>query len=149
MRSFRIVCLVCSVVAVSCSGGSGMSEESIVVTGTSGGVELAVLVADSAAERQEGMSGRDSWGGFDGMLFSWGGDEVESGFWMKGTSLPISIAWFSADGSWIGSADMDPCEAEPCPSFSPGEPYAWALEVPQGDLETIGVGPGATLAVGL
>jgi hypothetical protein len=35
---------------------------------------------------------------------------------------------------------MDPCEDSPdCPSYPPDAPFAFALEVPQGGLEEVGV----------
>ena len=67
---------------------------------------------------------------------------------MFNTPTPLSIAWFRGDGTYIAEADMDPCltdDSDTCPRYNPGAEYAFALEVFQGDLGKLGVGPGSTL----
>lgn len=62
-----------------------------------GTVELArkkinIQVADEPLERQLGLSGRESLGSSEGMLFSF--DMPQSaGFWMKDMLFPIDIIW--------------------------------------------------------
>ena len=61
------------------------------------------------------------------------------------TPTPLSIAWFGPDGTHVGSADMAPCLDTPagdCPLYSPGAEYDLALEVFDGGLADLGVGPG-------
>lgn len=86
----------------------------------------------------------------DGMLFVF--DEPEPRrFWMRNTVLPLSAAWFGADGSFSAGFDMDPCppEAEDCPRYGPETPARHVLEVLRGDLDRLGIGPGSRLeAVG-
>ena len=62
---------------------------------------------------------------------------------------PLSIAFFAADGAYVGGYDMEPCDdSSDCPAYpSPGT-YRFALEVVQGDLDDLGVGPGSRLALG-
>jgi hypothetical protein len=44
---------------------------------------------------------------------------------------------------------MAPCDdVEGCTVYAPAGPYRYALEVPQGQLAALGVGPGSRLAVG-
>jgi uncharacterized membrane protein (UPF0127 family) len=82
------------------------------------------------------------------MLFVWPTD-TDSGFWMRNTPLPLSIAWFAADGSFVSSAEMAPCaDVDTCPTYNPAGSYRFALEVPQGDLQKLGIGRGTKLAVG-
>ena len=44
---------------------------------------------------------------------------------------------------------MEPCPDDdddpPCPRYAPEAPYLMALEVPQGGLDELGIGPGATV----
>jgi len=57
--------------------------------------ELNLLVADSAEERNKGLSGRDNLGVDQAMLFVF----EESGkhcFWMKDMKFDIDILWFDA-----------------------------------------------------
>jgi len=41
--------------------------------------------------------------------------------------------------------DMEPCLADPCPTYGPDAPYVGAVEVTQGELERQGVGVGDTV----
>jgi uncharacterized membrane protein (UPF0127 family) len=86
--------------------------------------------------------------GYDGMLFAFP-DDTESGFWMFHTVMPLSIGWFAADGELVSTADMEPCpDGDDCPTYSPTGAYRMALEVPMGELGTLGVEPGSRIAVG-
>ena len=68
-------------------------------------------------------------GDLDGMLFVFDAD-LEGGFWMKNTLIPLDIVWFDSDGKWVGAETMPPCEADPCPTFGPGALYRYAVEAP-------------------
>lgn len=67
----------------------------------------------------------------DGMIFIFEQD-LAGGFWMKDTLIPLDIAFFSADGALVKVLSMVPCESDPCPTYSPGAPYRYAVEVPAG-----------------
>jgi uncharacterized membrane protein (UPF0127 family) len=86
-------------------------------------------------------------GGADGMVFVWS-SPTESSFFMFRTPTPLSIAWFSPEGSHVGSADMEPCLDESssgCERYRPDVAYIAAVEVFQGDLGALGIGPGSTI----
>ena len=86
--------------------------------------------------------------GYEGMLFVWEAD-TGGGFWMRNTPTPLSIAWYAADGSFVSSAEMAPCgDSDQCPTYYPEGDYRFALETFQGDLATLGAGPGSKLTVG-
>ena len=106
-----------------------------VVEITTPGGEATVLLADTAEERSQGLSGKEDLGGYDGMLFEFPSD-TQGGFWMKDTLIPLTIAFFDADGRVVDFFDMEPCPPETarCPSYTPDSPYRRALEVPKGDL---------------
>ena len=106
------------------------------------------LLADTPEQHQRGLMGRTDLGGYDGMLFRFSADTSTS-FYMKDTLMPLSIAWFSAQGFFVSSADMEPCPVDTgCPTYGAAAPYRYALEVPKGGLPTLGIGPGAQLVVG-
>ncbi|MCJ7726565.1 MAG: DUF192 domain-containing protein [Acidimicrobiia bacterium] len=117
--------------------GGGLLEGFAEIEIQVGGESWTVAFADTAALRSRGLMGVTDLGELRGMLFAWD-EDVESGFWMKDTLIPLDIAFFAADGSVVDLLSMVPCEADPCPSYRPGGPYRWALEVPAGGFEHLG-----------
>lgn len=106
------------------------------------------LLAETAAQQGRGLMNRTDLGGYDGMLFKFASD-TNSAFYMKDTPLPLSIAFFDASGQFVSTADMTPCIDQPsCPTYSAARPYRWALEVPQGALPRLSIGPGTRLVAG-
>lgn len=109
--------------------------------------EVCLWLADDGPRRARGLMGVTDLGDAAGMLFLF--DEARSGsFYMFQTPTPLSIAWFAADGRHVGSADMEPCldtEAGDCPLYSPDAEYTIAIEVFEGGLEPLGIGPGASV----
>jgi uncharacterized membrane protein (UPF0127 family) len=109
-------------------------------------VTLWVDVADDDGERRRGLMEVEHLPAEEGMAFVF--DEPTSGtFWMKNTLIPLSIAFVGEDGSVVGVLDMEPCEADPCPSYGIDDPYVLAIEANQGWFEDndIGVGDRAEL----
>ncbi|HJV08107.1 MAG TPA: DUF192 domain-containing protein [Acidimicrobiales bacterium] len=106
------------------------------------------LLAETAAQQGIGLMNRNDLGGYDGMLFKFSSDS-SSQFFMKDTPLPLSIAFFDAAGQFVSTADMAPCIHMPsCPTYGAARPYRWALEVPQGALPRLAIGPGTRLVAG-
>ncbi|MFO7278854.1 MAG: DUF192 domain-containing protein [Thermoanaerobacterales bacterium] len=129
---------------------AGEAEVAASVTAADGRVTACcLLVAAAPEQRQRGLMEVEDLGGYDGMVFVWDQDTA-GGFWMRNTVLPLSIAWFDAEGAFVSATDMAPCpDDEPdCPIYEPAGPYRFALEVPQGRLDELGVGPGSRLALG-
>lgn len=109
-----------------------------------------LMVASTDEQRNRGLMEVTDLGGYDGMVFVWDHD-TEGAFWMFNTVTPLSIAWFDAEGLFVSSTDMEPCTSEDgsdCPMYPPEGEYRFALEVFQGDLDDLGVGPGSRLALG-
>jgi uncharacterized membrane protein (UPF0127 family) len=122
-----------------CDSGSAASEPAeLEIHTTDGVVALDVEVADESGERATGLMGREKLDPFDGMAFIWD-EPVRTSFWMKDTLIPLSIAFWNEDGEILAILDMEPCEADPCPTYDPGVPFTGALEVPQGLLGDRGV----------
>jgi hypothetical protein len=146
MRLIAFVLLV----AVACGSASGPDEgkdegpdepAELSIRTADDTVTLEVQVADAPSERRTGLMGRESLDPYDGMAFVWG-EPVQSTFWMKDTLIPLSIAFWGDDGRIIAILDMDPCTADPCPSYGPDEPFVGAVEVGQGALAARGVAVG-------
>jgi len=112
------------------------------------GPQHCALLAATEAQQHTGLMGRSDLAGYDGMLFQFK-TSTSTPFYMLDTPLPLSIAWFDASGRFISSTDMDPCLGRTdCPTYSAARAYRYALEVPRGGLNTLGVGAGAQLVLG-
>jgi uncharacterized protein len=123
----------------------GTGVTTVVLHGAQGPVRVAVEEADSPAERQQGLMGRVSLGGNEGMIFVFGDvtdGPVASEFWMKDTWIPLSVAFWDEDGRIVGIQDMDPCTEDPCPTYGSPKPYVGALEVNKGFFTEHGVTTG-------
>jgi uncharacterized membrane protein (UPF0127 family) len=106
--------------------------------------EICVWLAETAPQRSRGLMFVTDLGDADAMAFVY--PEPHRGtFWMKDTILPLSIAFFAPDGSFLTSFDMEPCVTTSCPNYRTPDDFLVAVEVPQGALGELGVGPGSTL----
>lgn len=109
------------------------------------GTTWRVLRADP-----DGMRGRADFEGADGMLFDAGESTDPSAvlFVMDGVALDLDIAWFAADGSFIGMRSMAACAAEPCPRYAAPASFRWAIEASPGAFDHLTTGsrlePGPT-----
>jgi uncharacterized membrane protein (UPF0127 family) len=116
--------------------------------GATAAAARCALLAETATQQARGLMERRDLGGYDGMLFKFPAD-TSGQFYMKDTPLPLSIAFFDASGQFVSTTDMPPCLNMPsCPTYGAARPYRWALEVPQGDLPRLAVGPGTRLVAG-
>ena len=101
-----------------------------------GGVVWTVALADNPMLRSVGLMGVTDLGGLDGMLFTFEADTVV-GFNMRGTVIPLNIAFFSGEGALVDRLEMIPCPDAVCPSYRASAPYRFALETPAGGFDRI------------
>jgi len=106
-----------------------------------GGDRLHVRIAETQAEREAGLMHVMALAPDDGMAFVFGGP-VRDRFWMKDTLIPLSVAFVGGDGRIISVQDMDPCEADPCPTYPATGPYTMAIEANLGWFNDHDVGVG-------
>jgi uncharacterized membrane protein (UPF0127 family) len=127
---------------------AGFGEVAATVRSSSGDVtEPCLLAAIDESHRQRGlMTVTDpALDGHEGMVFVYPAAQQEP-FWMSNTPMPLSIAFYGADGHFVSSTDMAPCADSPdCRNYFAGGPYSMAVEVPQGQLAARGFGPGSVL----
>lgn len=98
-------------------------------------------VASEPAQRQRGLMEREHLPAGTGMAFLFPG-EASGGFWMRNTLIPLDIAFADAAGEVVAVRTMQPCAADPCPTYTPGATYRSAFEANAGELTGLGVGPG-------
>lgn len=101
------------------------------------GHRLNVEVAETLAERRQGLMERTHLPADQGMLFVFE-DDLKRCLWMKNTPLPLSAAFLDAQGYIINILALHPHDESPRCSAAPAR---FALEVPQGWFEAHGVVP--------
>jgi uncharacterized membrane protein (UPF0127 family) len=130
----------------------GFMEVTVHIRQPDGSVrDQCLLLAKDEVQRERGLmfvTDADL-GGHGGMLFEFPQDD-QGAFWMKNTILPLSIAYLASDGTIVSKSDMDPCplDTATCPTYPAPAPYRYAVEVPKGRLDAIGLVDGSRLAVG-
>jgi len=102
-------------------------------------VELTVEIAQTDEERALGLMFRKKLPDGHGMLFVFDRDQQLS-FWMKNTTIPLSIAFITADGRINEIKDMAPNDIN---SVKSSRSVRYALEVPQGWFDRVNIKPGA------
>ncbi len=113
----------------------------VVIHSSAGDQTLSVEVAATPEARAAGLMGRESLEPYDGMVFTWD-QPVNASFWMKDTLIPLSIAFWDKHRKIVAIFDMDPCTADPCPTYDPGVDILGAIEVAHGELARRGVAVG-------
>ena len=108
--------------------------------------EFCLWLAATPEARQQGLMQVTDLADKAGMLFAFDVDTQEQ-FWMFQTVMPLSIAFFDSRGEFVSSTDMAPCTgaSDTCPVYSAAGQYRDAIEVPQGTLGDLGIGPGSAL----
>ncbi len=117
---------------------SGPPAPRAVIETASGSATFRLEIVDTDALRLQGLMGRGHLAEDAGMAFLWS-EETASAFHMRDTLIPLTVAFFAADGRILRMLDMTPCPVDPCPAYDPGLPYRGALEVNAGALARKGV----------
>lgn len=129
----------------------GFGEVVVTVTGDDGKqCEVCMLRANTAEQRARGlMEVTDpDLGGYDGMVFAYP-SPVDGAFFMRNTPMPLSIAYFDAQGAFVSATDMTPCDdISTCPTYPAADVFQFAVEVSKGELDGVEIGPGSTIELG-
>ncbi len=110
---------------------------------TIGGKPVTAEVADEDAERERGLMFRKTMGANDGMLFVFA-RPTQAAFWMRNTTIPLSVAYISLSGVILEIHDLNPLDERPISSDF--DTIAYALEMPRGWFEKAGVLAGDSIA---
>lgn len=108
-------------------------------------IEVPAYTASKAHERATGFRGFPSEliAGFPGILFVFE-DEIETSFTMASVLFDLDIAFFNADGEWVGGAGM---VSEATTVYTASSPFKYALELPSGTMEELGIAAGCRLVL--
>jgi uncharacterized membrane protein (UPF0127 family) len=104
---------------------------------------VRVEVAATLDDRQRGLMFRQELAEDAGMLFLFG-REVQTGFWMRNTYVPLDIAYIGADRRVIEVKQGEPLDES---LLTPDGPYLYVLELNAGWFERHGMGPGAVVTL--
>lgn len=100
-----------------------------------GGIPVTVEISDTPRKRWRGLMLREKLGWNEGMLFVFEKEDTLS-FWMHKTSIPLSIAFMSSEGTIIDIQDMKPFDES---TYRSRGVALYALEMNIGWFEVNGV----------
>ncbi len=115
-----------------------------------GDLKINAEVADTAEERRQGLSGKDSLSANSGMLFVFDG-KTKNPFWMKDMNFPIDIIWID-EGKIVGieknAQPQKGADDDQLRLYYPPQPVSHVLEVNAGyiDANNIKVEDGVDLS---
>lgn len=126
---------------LSCSSKKLATKDFEIIKSNGEKITVNAEIADTYEMRQHGFMERKSIPDGTGMLFVFESDRILS-FWMKNTPTPLSIAYIDSNGKIRDIFDMKPLSlSETVSTVS----VRYALEVPQGWFEKVGVKIGDTI----
>ena len=106
-----------------------------------GDIPARVEIANTEAERIQGLSGRKEFGDkVNGMLFVFPNSDYH-GIWMKDMNFPIDIIWINRDLVIVGIDKNVSPDSYP-KTFRPSEPVQFILETDVHYADAFGIAPG-------
>ncbi len=149
MKSIKKLIMLFAVIslvgmAASCTSAKKLPVKTLTITKADGTtVSVSAEIADNDETRMRGFMERETIPDGTGMLFVFQIDQVLS-FWMKNTPHPLSIAYIDRNGRIRNLYDMTPFSLA---SVQSTVSCRYALEVPQGWFDTVGIAVGDTLSL--
>lgn len=99
---------------------------------------ISAEIARLPGERERGLMYREELPPDHGMLFVFPRERI-LGFWMRNTTIPLSIAYADSAGRILRIADLEPLDERPVSSVGPAR---YALEMRRGWFREHGVAVG-------
>ena len=100
-----------------------------------GGESFSIEVARTEDQKRVGLMNRKSIGNREGMIFVYESDQHLS-FWMKNTTIPLTLAFLSKDGTIVQIEQLKPLSLK---SVMSDRAVRFGLELAAGVLEELGV----------
>jgi uncharacterized membrane protein (UPF0127 family) len=105
------------------------------------GLELAV----TPEEISNGLMFRPSLPNNRGMLFLFDQPRLPA-FWMKNMLIPLDLVFLDGTGTVVDVVvDVQPCAADPCPTYPPSRPAQAVLEIIAGSAAVHGIEVGTVI----
>ncbi|MEN6368120.1 MAG: NosD domain-containing protein [Thermotogota bacterium] len=125
--------------------GAMGSDTVTIARGDGSSVDIPVRVAADSVEDWTGFRGFPAAyvEAFSGILFPFD-TEAERRFTMSTVLFDLEIAFFAADGTFVGAMRM---AANSSDFYAPSVPFQYALELPVGSIEGLRIAAGSTLVV--
>jgi len=146
MRVRDITCITCIVILL-----TGCTSQDSKVTKTQEGIfapsslvlageRFTLELADDREERSRGLSGRETLGLNEGMLFIFP-DYSKPGFWMKDMLIPLDFVWLNNNEIVDVTAHVLPPQSadEPLDVLHPVTEVNRVLEIPAGNIDRLGI----------
>lgn len=102
-------------------------------------VKIKVEYARTPDEWARGLSGREKLGAREGLLFIFP-QEQRLAFWMREVKFPLDIIFINKDKRIVDLVTMQPCKADPCPTYTSRVPSLYVVEVNSGFAQRNGFG---------
>ncbi|MFH1708228.1 MAG: DUF192 domain-containing protein [Planctomycetota bacterium] len=138
----RSIALFVCLAAAGAVGGCGRTapppSARVAPTLTIKGVTVTIEIARTPAARAQGLMHRTGLPADHGMLFYYDEETILS-FWMKNTTIPLSIAFIDSLGTIIDIQDMEPLDETSHRSTAPAQ---YALEMNRGWFAEHGIAVG-------
>ena len=115
---------------LSCRGGLEERIEVVI-----GGESFRIEVARIDEQKRVGLMNRRSLGDREGMIFLYETDQ-HLAFWMKNTTIPLTLAFLSKDGTITQIEQLKPLSLK---SVVSERAVRYGLELPAGALDELGV----------
>jgi uncharacterized membrane protein (UPF0127 family) len=115
--------ILCCVVAPACGSNDDGFVQLRLVNAGGQSATLQAEVADTQAEREQGLTGRGSLGADRALLLVFEGRG--RGLWMRDTEVLLSAAFIDRCGKIVSLVDMQPFSTE---IHQPDADYAFAVE---------------------
>jgi uncharacterized membrane protein (UPF0127 family) len=112
-------------------GGREFGHGTLSIRTTDGPVTLSVRTASTAEAKAQGLMGQTRLAENAGMVFV-SDEPTDIPFWMKDTTIPLSVAFWNSRHEIVDMLDMSPCTSDPCPLYRSSSPYVGAVEVNRG-----------------
>jgi hypothetical protein len=91
-----------------------------------------VEIADDSLERSRGLMERENLDLDKGMLFIFD-QELRYSFWMKNTLIPLDMIWINSNKEVVYiEKNVQPCQADSCPSYGSDKEARYVLEINAG-----------------
>lgn len=117
--------LVCMTLCI-LSGCAG--EPNVIVTTDDNEYAFSVAYATTVEQWRRGLMDKQKLSTRGGMLFVYP-DARERTFWMKNTTLPLTLLFFDDNRTLLNIVDARPCRSDPCPKYLSAGKAQFVLEI--------------------